>query len=98
MDQAQIFKTVEQVLTEIQQKQGLKCPPLDANVRPLKDLECFDSPMSIAATGRIGRRLGIAIPPGKNIFGDSKGKYTLSKTVALLAEIAGVTIRQQAGV
>lgn len=97
MDSASVTKVVVQVLTDIQTKQGLKCPPLDENVRPLKDLERFNSPMSIGATGKIGRKLGIKIPAGTNIFGDSKGLYTLKKTAALLCSLAATKKEEKAG-
>jgi hypothetical protein len=94
---AQIKKVLGDVLTDIQVKQGLKCPLLTDNIRPLKDLERFDSPMSIGATGKIARKLGIDIPPGKNIFGDSSGVFTIAKTVALLMSFAKTATTQKAG-
>ncbi len=97
MNEVQIFNALVEVLAEFQAKQELKCPPLTESVRPLKDLERFDSPMSIAATGKIGRKLGIAIPAGKNIFGDDKGLFTIGKTVAILAELVKTGTPQKAG-
>ena len=76
------------VLHQIQSGQGLPCPPLKKTTRPIKDLEKFDSPMSIAATGMIGRRLGIKIPPQTNLFGDKGGFHPIQKTVGILCEIA----------
>jgi hypothetical protein len=97
LEPAHARKVVEDVLKKIQEKQGLPCPKLEDAVRPLRDLEKFDSPMSIAATGRVGRLLGVNIPPEVNLFGDSSGLYTISQTVALLCQLADEQPKEPAG-
>lgn len=88
MHPAKATKVVHDVLHRFQTRQGLDCPPLDDTTRPIHDLQKFDSPISLAATGMIGRKLGITIPPKTNIFGDENGLYTIRKTVGLLCKIA----------
>lgn len=88
MEPSNATKAVQDILRQIQSGQKLDCPPLDDAIRPIRDLEKFDSPMSIAATGMIGRKLGITIPPKTNIFGDNKGLFTIGKTVSLLCKLA----------
>lgn len=88
MDRTMATKVVHDVLHQIQTGQDLDCPPLDDTTWPLRDLKKFDSPMSFAATGMVGRELGITIPPKTNIFGDKSGKYTISKTVSLLCKLS----------
>ena len=88
MDPGKATKVVHDVLHQIQTGQDLDCPPLDDTTRPIRDLEKFDSPMSLAATGMIGRKLGITIPPKTNIFGDKNGLYTIGQIVGLLCKIA----------
>ena len=95
MDEKRIRIALERVLRDVQEKQGLRCPPLHAGVRPLKDLEQFDSPMSIFATAKIGRMLGINIPDGKNIFGDGSGAFSLSQTVTLLSGLSRTNAPQK---
>ena len=97
MDPKKTLTAVCEILATIQKRQGLPCPELNGDIKPLKDLERFDSPMSLAATGKIGRRLGIEIAPGTNLFGDASSKYTIGKTVALLCKIAENTPKEPAG-
>lgn len=88
MDPATATKIVQDVLHEIQTGQDLDCPPLNDEIVPIRDLKKFDSPVSLAATGMIERRLGIQISPEINIFGDGKGLYSIGKTVATLCKLA----------
>lgn len=88
MDSAHARKIVHQVLTQIQSSQELECPSLDDSIRPIRDLKKFDSPMSLAATGMVGRKLGLKIDPKMNVFGDENGLHTIGKTVALLCKLA----------
>lgn len=88
MDADAVTTAVHQVLARIQGAQKLNCPELSDNLKPLKDLERFDSPMSLAATGMIGRKLGLTIPPKTNVFGNKSGLFTLKQTVAFLCKLA----------
>jgi hypothetical protein len=88
MDQKIASHVVHDVLMQIQAGQKLDCPPLNDEVQPLRDIKKFDSPVSIAATGMIGRKLNIKIPPKINLFGDKNGKYTIAKTISILCKLA----------
>lgn len=88
MNPAEATKAVHQVLLQIQSGQNLDCPSLNDLIRPLHDLRKFDSPMSLLATGMVGRKLGLVIPAKTNIFGDKKGLYTIGEAVALLCNFA----------
>jgi hypothetical protein len=88
MDRGIVEKAVHEVLHRIQNSQKLKCPVLDDTVKPIKDLEKFDSPMSLLATGMIGRKLGIKIQPKTNAFGDKGGLFTIKKTIELICKLS----------
>jgi len=88
MDKTTATKAVTEVLTQIQTGQKLECPPLNGEIKPLRDLVRFDSPMSIAATGMIARKLKITIPPKTNVFGDKTGKFTIDKISGILCHLA----------
>jgi hypothetical protein len=88
MDAGSATEAVHEVLTRIQNSQKLKCPELLDSLQPIKDLDSFDSPMSLLATGMIGRKLGLKIPPKTNIFGDKSGLFTIKKTVELLCKLS----------
>jgi hypothetical protein len=88
MDANLVKKAVQEVLTRIQSGQKLKCPELVDTLKPIKDLEKFDSPMSLLATGMIGRKLDLKIQPKTNVFGDKSGLFTIKKTVELLCKLA----------
>lgn len=87
---------IHQVLQQIQNNQGFKCPTLTDAVKPIKDLQKFDSPTSLAATGMVARKLGLRIDPKINIFGDKKGLFTIGQSVALLCEIADAKTKESA--
>jgi hypothetical protein len=88
MDATIATDAVRQVLQQIQASQQLACPVIVDAIRPIRDLKNFDSPMSIAATGMVGRKLGLKIDPKTNIFGNKKGLHTIEETVALLCKLA----------
>ena len=88
MDAALVTKAVHEVLARIQNSQKLKCPEFVDTLKPIQDLEKFDSPMSLLATGMIGRKLGLKIKPKTNVFGDKNGLFTLKKTVDVLCMLA----------
>lgn len=87
MDADTATKAVHEILARIQSGQKLKCPELVDTLKPIKDLESFDSPMSLLATGMIGRKLGLKIPPKTNVFGDKSGLFTIKKTVEMLCKL-----------
>jgi hypothetical protein len=87
MDANLVKKAVQEVLTRIQSGQKLKCPELVDTLKPIKDLEKFDSPMSLLATGMIARKLDVKIQPKTNVFGDKSGLFTIKKTVELICKL-----------
>lgn len=87
MDPKDVQATVCEVLEEIQTSLGGECPPLDEKTVPLKALSELDSPISFGATGMIGKRLGIEIPPKLNLFGNDSGKHSIGKTVGILCKL-----------
>src|SRR4051812_47297667 len=95
MDPDVVKKVVEDVLTRIQNGQKLKCPKFVETLKPLKDLEKFDSPMSLAATGMIARKLDVKIKPKTNVFGDDTGLFTIKKTIDVLCKLASEQKKQE---
>lgn len=87
MNDDQVKKVVCEVVEVFQITATGECPALDEKTIPLKNLPEFDSPISLGATGKIGRRLGITIPPKTNIFGDKDQKYSIGQTVTLLCKL-----------
>jgi hypothetical protein len=98
MDAPQAADAIHQVLKQIQTNLGLKCPALNDAIKPIKDLENFDSPTSLAATGMVARKLGLKIEPKVNIFGDKNGLYTIAQSVALICKIAAEKAKEPAKV
>lgn len=98
MDANSVITAVHEVLARIQTSQKLNCPQLVDNLKPLKDLERFDSPMSLAATGMIGRKLGLKIPPKTNVFGNKSGLFTLKQTIDLLCKLGAEQQKEAAKV
>jgi hypothetical protein len=96
MDVAHATDAIHQVLRQIQSNQGFDCPTLTDAIKPIKDLQKFDSPTSLAATGMVARKLGLKIDPKINIFGDKKGLHTIGQSVALLCDIANAKTRESA--
>jgi len=83
------------VLQEIQTTQGFDCPALSGTTKPLKDLPNFDSPVSIAATGMVARKLKITIPADVNIFGNEDGVFSIDKTAAMICSIVAETEKEK---
>jgi len=87
MSPDQVFDAVCQTLTTIQSNISDNVVTLSHGTVPLKDLPKFDSPLSIAATGIVGKKVGIFIPAEVNLFGDDNGKFTIDKTVQLICDL-----------
>ncbi len=96
MEATQATEAIHQVLKQIQANLGLECPALTDAIKPIKDLQKFDSPTSLAATGMVARRLGLKIEPKVNIFGDKKGLHTIGQSVALICKIAAEKSKEPA--
>ena len=95
MDSGVAMKAIQEVLTRIQSSQKLTCPELVDSLKPIRDLEKFDSPMSLLATGMIGRKLGLKIQPKTNVFGDNGGLFTIKKTVELICKLSDEQKKQE---
>jgi hypothetical protein len=87
MNADMVTKAVHEVLAHIQSSHNFKCPKLVDTLKPIKDLENFTSPISLMATGMLGRKLGLKIQPEINVFGDKNGLFTIKKTIDLLCKI-----------
>ena len=87
MNPDDVKTVVCEVVEAFQKAAAGDCPPLDEKTVPLKSLPEFDSPVSLGATGKIGRRLGLTIPPRTNVFGDKKGLYSIGQTVSILCKL-----------
>jgi hypothetical protein len=74
------------VLQRVQERQGLRCAPLDGNAVPVKILEKFTSKVWPAATTWLARELDITIPKNVHIFGVKNGgpPLTIDQAVALV--------------
>jgi hypothetical protein len=95
MDAGIATKAIQDVLGRIQSSQKLTCPELVDTLTPIKDLEKFDSPMSLLTTGMIARKLGITIKPKTNVFGDKGGLFTIKKIVELLCKLSDEQKKQE---
>lgn len=79
-----------EIIQQIQIKSALDCPPLDGSTKPHRDVPEFDSKIGIAATSKLAKDLGVAIPNDANIFANqaTETMLTLDETVALVCEIS----------
>ena len=78
---------VIEVLQEIQSDSGFKERPIGGSTCPVKDLEGFDSPIWLDATGMISTKLGINIPLNHNIFVSHGKPLTIDESVAKICEL-----------
>jgi hypothetical protein len=81
---------VVEVIQEIQTASGYTLTPIGGTTRPLKDLEGFDSAVSLDTMSRLSNALKVEIPASRNIFvsDDGKGRpFTVDEIVDELDEI-----------
>jgi hypothetical protein len=78
------------VLQAVQSGSGLTCPHLTGSLKPIEDLEGFDSLVWPVAIGMLAAELDINIPDDVNIFASDNGEIPLSidETTALVCKLA----------
>lgn len=76
------------VLTTIQSSSGHELPELTDSLKPLEDLDDFDSEVWPIASGMLQVELGINIPAKTNIFRDpvSRKALTVGQIVGQIAK------------
>lgn len=78
------------VLNTIQTNSGFACPVLTGTIRPMEDLEGFDSVIWPVAIGMLASELQITIADDVNIFTAGAGHtpLTIDESAALICELA----------
>lgn len=81
------------VLITIQTNSGLPCPTLDGSVKPVEQLEKFNSKVWPAAIGMLSAELKFEIADDINIFASKDGTvaYTIDEVTALVCKLAADT-------
>lgn len=81
------------VLSTIQTNSGFACPPLIGTLKPMEDLEGFDSKVWPVAIGMLATALKIEIAVDVNIFttGSGHAPLTIEQSSALICKIAETT-------
>jgi hypothetical protein len=81
------------VLMKIQTNSGLPCPKLDGSVKPVEQLEKFNSKVWPAATGMLSAELKFEIDDDINIFCSKDGTvpYTIDEVTDLVCKLAADT-------
>ena len=77
------------VLQTIQANSGFPCPPLAGTLKPIDELEGFDSKVWPVAIGMLSAELNIDIPDDVNIFASRNGEAPLSidESAALVCKL-----------
>lgn len=88
MTRQQAETAVIDVIVEIQEMSGRKCPGIGARTKPIGDVPRFDSLNAFEATVAVAARLRMDIPNEANIFINEAGDTALS-----VREIAGRLMR-----
>lgn len=98
MTDVDVKAALSKIITDIQAKSGLECPPLTGTTKPLVDVPEFDSRTGVLATVKLAKALQIEIPPETNIFVDkaTKATLTIDQVAKLVAAIAGSTKKDAA--
>lgn len=83
-------RALVKVLEEIQTNSGLQCPELTGSVKPVEDLEGFDSMVWPIAIGMLSAELDLEIADDVNIFASEDGKqaYSIDQAVELVCKLA----------
>lgn len=89
MDSATVKASLINVLKEVQDTSGLKCPTLTGSLRPVESLSEFNSKVWAVATSLLADTIGAAIPNDANIFFNKVTKKALSidETTQLVCEL-----------
>jgi hypothetical protein len=86
--QATIRAALVKCLTEIQQSLGKQIPNFIDSLKPIDELDGFDSELWPIASGMLQVELGLAIPGKTNIFRDdvTKKALTIAQIVQRVAD------------
>jgi hypothetical protein len=84
-----IREKLESILQTIQANSGFPCPPLTGTLKPIDELEGFDSKVWPVAIGMLAAELDITIPDDVNIFASQNGEVPLSidESAALVCKL-----------
>lgn len=78
MDKHEIVSKVVEAITQVQEASGRPSSGIDASMRPIQDVEGFDSLSGVEATVVLSEALGIDLPEECNPFISRDGKRALS--------------------
>ena len=78
MDKQEIITEVVQTVAQVQESSGRPSTGIDASMRPVHDVEGFDSLNGVEATVMLSESLGVNLPDGFNPFVSEDGKRALS--------------------
>lgn len=94
MDRDNIRLALIDALRHIQQCGGYPVPELTGSMRPLEDLQGFDSHMAVTATGNLSAALRVPIAAGNNIFrlDDGTRKLTIDEVVEILVGLVAAHV------
>ncbi len=90
MNREDLHNTLVGVIHEIQSDSEYTPTPIGGTTRPLKDLEGFDSALSLDAMSMLSDALQVEIPTSRNIFVSDDGRrrsLTIDEIVDELDEI-----------
>ena len=94
MEKQEIVVKVVQVIAQVQELSGRPSKGIDANTRPIGDVEGFDSLSGVEATVVLSETLGIELGDDYNPFISEDGKRALS--VDDIAENLRAVVRAEA--
>ncbi len=78
LTQTEIRNKLISLLTDIQHNSGYQSNGISGSTKPLRDLEGFDSMVSIASIGELATVLEMDIPYDKNIYVSKDGRRVLT--------------------
>lgn len=86
----EVRKKLVSVLQTIQTNSGLACPPITGALKPIEELEGFDSKIWPVAIGMLAAGLKIEIADDVNIFasGDGQTPLSIDETAAVVCKLA----------
>jgi hypothetical protein len=89
MDQNKVKTKIIEILTQIQIRTKKKWPALTGSIRPLEDLDGFDSKMCAPVITMLAAALGIELANDKNIFVSptDKSPLTIDEAAALVCKM-----------
>jgi len=87
MERSDIRNLVVKVVEEIQTQSGRPCAAIDDNIRPIGDLDGFDSLNAEEATSMLSERLGVEIEENPFVDGDNPRALRLQQVVDRLHRI-----------